>query len=336
MKQIFLAAVSLLCAAAAQGQSAVPVNAENYNRAESDASFSSIVKRGAFGKLVHSRNLKPLDEQGVVRANRDTLYSEGVFDLDAGAVTITMPDAGKRYMSMQVIDQDDYVPAFYYGGGEYTLTKNNVGTRYVLPLIRILIDPNDPKDVEQVHALQDRIKVTQKSVGKFEVPDWDHDSLLKVRKALLVLGEGIDSKNMFGARGKVDTIKHLIGSAVGWGGAPERDALYAVTTPKTNDGATVHKLTVPANVPVDGFWSISLYNAEGYFQKNDRNAYTLNNITAKKSADGSVAVQFGGCDGKIPNCLPIVKGWNYTVRLYRPRPEILSGKWKFPEPQAVN
>ena len=90
------------------------------------------------------------------------------------------------------------------------------------------------------------------------------------------------------------------------------------------------------DVPVDAFWSISLYNAEGYFQKNDLNAYSLNNITAKKNDDGSVSVQFGGCDGKIPNCLPIMKGWNYTVRLYRPRAQILSGMWKFPEAQPVN
>ena len=60
------------------------------------------------------------------------------------------------------------------------------------------------------------------------------------------------------------------------------------------------------------------------------------NITAKKSEDGSVAIQFGGCDGTIPNCLPIMKGWNYMVRLYRPRAEILKGKWKFPEAQPVN
>jgi hypothetical protein len=33
--------------------------------------------------------------------------------------------------------------------------------------------------------------------------------------------------------------------------------------------------------------------------------------------------------------LPIVKGWNYTVRLYRPRKEILDGIWKFPEAQPV-
>ena len=88
-------------------------------------------------------------------------------------------------------------------------------------------------------------------------------------------------------------------------------------------------------MPVDGFWSISVYNAKGYYEPNPLNGYTLNNITAKQSDDGAVTIQFGGCDGKIPNCLPIMPGWNYMVRLYRPRPEILNGSWKFPEAQPV-
>jgi hypothetical protein len=65
-------------------------------------------------------------------------------------------------------------------------------------------------------------------------------------------------------------------------------------------------------------------------------AYSINSVTAKKAEDGSVAVQFGGCDGKVPNCLPIMEDWNYIVRLYRPRPEVLDGNWKFPEAQSVN
>ena len=36
------------------------------------------------------------------------------------------------------------------------------------------------------------------------------------------------------------------------------------------------------------------------------------------------------------NCLPIMKGWNYTVRLFRPRPEILDGTREFPEAQPVS
>jgi hypothetical protein len=45
---------------------------------------------------------------------------------------------------------------------------------------------------------------------------------------------------------------------------------------------------------------------------------------------------FGGCDGSTPNCLPIMKGWIYTVRLYLPRAEILNGAWTFSEAHPVN
>jgi len=95
-------------------------------------------------------------------------------------------------------------------------------------------------------------------------------------------------------------------------------------------------MKVPAQVPVDAFWSISVYNAKGFFEKNAENAYSVNNITAKKDADGGVTIQFGGCDGKVLNCLPITEGWNYAVRMYRPRAEILNGKWRFPEARPVS
>jgi hypothetical protein len=111
----------------------------------------------------------PIAKQAVIRANRDTLYSAVVFDLDAGPVTITMPDAGNRFMSMMVINEDQYAPLVFYGAGDHTLTKEQIGTRYVMVGIRTFFDPNDAKDIEQVHAFQDAIKVTQASTGSFEV-----------------------------------------------------------------------------------------------------------------------------------------------------------------------
>jgi len=181
------------------------------------------------------------------------------------------------------------------------------------------------------------LKVSQQSPGTLEIPNWDEPSLKKVRAALLQLGETIsDTKRMFGAnKNQVDPVRHLVGTALVWGGLPEKDALYLPVTPARGDGATVHKLTVK-DVPVDGFWSITVYNADGYLEPNQYDAYSVNNITAKKGADGSVAIQFGGCDGEIPNCLPIMKGWNYTVRLFRPQSEILDGIWIFPEAQPVS
>ena len=122
-------------------------------------------------------------------------------------------------------------------------------------------------------------------------------------------------------------MRHLIASAAGWGGLPEHEAFYVNVNPGLPVGE--YKVTV-GEVPVDAFWSISLYNAAGYFEQNAANAYSVNNITATPNADGSTTVHFGGCgDGRL-NCLPLVDGWNYVVRLYRPRPEILDGSWAFP------
>ena len=260
-----------------------------------------------------------------------------VFDLDAGPVTITLPDAGKRFMSLQIIDEDHYVPMVVYAPSEVTLSKESVGTRYVAAAVRTLVDPSNSSDLDQVHSLQDAIKIDQKSAGTFDVPRWDQVAQKKIRDSLLGLAEFTGGfKNAFGTKDEVDPVRHLIATAAGWGGNPDKDATYLSFAPAKNDGTTVYKIHVPAAVPVDAFWSISLYDAQGYFEKNKYNAYPLNDITGTKNADGSVDVQFGGCDGKIPNCLPIMNGWNYTVRLYRPRPEILNGAWKFPEPQPVN
>jgi len=315
----------------------VAVTVDNFGRAESDLYMAKTVKDAGLGKFLHVRNPTEIDKQMVIRMNRDTLYSSAVFDLDAGPVTITMPDAGKRFMSMQVIDEDHYVPAVFYGPGSHVLNTDLIGARYVMVAVRTLVDPTDPKDLDQVHALQDAIKVEQASPGKFEIPNWDQASQKQVHDALAALAAHTGGfRNAFGKKGQVDPVRHLIGTAAGWGGNPDKDASYVSFAPAKDDGTTVYKLTVPGDVPVDAFWSISLYNKEGYFQKNDRNAYSLNDITAKKSADGSVAVQFGGCEANVPNCLPIMPGWNYTVRLYRPRPEILDGSWKFPEPQPAN
>jgi hypothetical protein len=314
----------------------VPVTADNFVRAESDVYMGNVVKDGGFGRFNHSRELTPIDHQLVIRQNRDTLYSAGIFDLDAGPVTITMPDAGERFMSMQVITEDHYSPEVHYDAGSYTLDRKEIGTRYVAVAIRTLLDPTDPADLAKVHALQDAVGVEQASPGAWEVPKWDPASQKKVRDALLVLGSTIpDSKKMFGTPEQVTPVRHLIGSATAWGGNPETEATYLNVTPPKNDGLIVHRLTVK-NVPVDGFWSINVYDAKGFFEKNALGAYSLNNLTAQRAADGSVTIQFGGCDGEIPNCLPITPGWNYIVRLYRPRAEILDGKWTFPDPQPVS
>lgn len=80
----------------------------------------------------------------------------------------------------------------------------------------------------------------------------------------------------------------MIGAASTWGANSPKDAIYLNVTPELNDGKTAYRLTVK-DVPVDGFWSVIVYNADGYIPQNDRKVYSFNNVTAKKDADGSVA-----------------------------------------------
>nr|WP_010587219.1 DUF1214 domain-containing protein [Schlesneria paludicola] len=82
--------------------------------------------------------------------------------------------------------------------------------------------------------------------------------------------------------------------------------MYAGGEPKQNDGRVAFAFTVK-DVPVDGFWSVSVYTREGFFEKNAQDAYTFNNMTAKPNADGSVTIHFGG-DENAPNYLPIMPG----------------------------
>jgi hypothetical protein len=306
------------------------VSPDNFIRAESDLYFGNVVNDGGFGGFHHIRELSPIDNQLVIRQNRDTLYSAGVFDLDAGPLTIGLPDAGERFMSLQVLTEDHYVPQVIYSAGTHTFTRDAIGTRYAMMAVRTLVDPNSAADIDAVHGLQDAITAEQDAIGIFEVPDWDPVSQKAVRDALLALASTLpDTKGAFGTVQDTDPVRHLICSASAWGGNPEKDALYLNVTPPENDGATVYRLSV-GEVPVDGFWSITVYNANGYFTANPQNAYSLNNITSQRGADGSVEIQFGACDGSVPNCLPTTAGWNYLVRLYRPRQEILDGSWTFP------
>jgi len=320
--------------ASTPGAKPVTVTVSNFVRAESDLYFGRYVKRGAFGKFFHERSMTPIDKQEIVRMNRDTLYSFAIFDLDASPVTITLPDPGKRFMSMQVISEDHYTIDVVYAPGRHTYTKDSVGSRYVFLGVRTLANPEDPGDLKAAHALQDAITVAQARAGSFEVPAWDTVSQNKVRAALETLNSLGSPGPKFGKKSEVDPVGYLTGAAAGWGGNPEYAAIYKGVFPKANDGKTVRRLTVK-DVPVDGFWSISVYNAKGFFEKNALGAYSLNNLTAKSNSDGSYSVQFGGCQNAAVNCLPIPPAWNYTVRLYRARQPLLDGTWQFPEAQPV-
>jgi len=149
------------------------VTANDFLRAETDTYFRRYAEKfGAFGKINQYRKLVPIDQQGIVRMNRDTFYSYGIFDL-THPVTIVKPDPGERFQSMIVINQDHLVKMISHEVGRYTLNQERIGTRYVGVIFRTLINESDPDDNAQANKLQDQITFEQQDPGKLELSLWD-------------------------------------------------------------------------------------------------------------------------------------------------------------------
>ena len=313
----------------------IPVTVDNFTRAATDIELDKYVTlAGGVNRFFHFREPTPVEDQPTIQMNRDTLYSTVVVDISEGA-TLILPDVGDRYMSAMIVNQDHYINEVFHGGGTYMLDMETFDTPYVIVYMRTLVDASDAEDVAAVNALQDQMKVEAASSKPFIAPFYDEESYEGMIRAAIGFGAYLpDSARMFGTREAVSPVRHLIGTAGGWGGLPEDEAFYLPVEPNLPDGE--YKIDVPAEVPVGEFWSISIYNAERYFVPNGLDAYVVNSIMGERNADGSMTVHFGGCEDGRTNCLPLMDGWNYTVRLYQPAPEIIDGSWTFPAIQPVN
>lgn len=331
MKKLLLTALLLPAIAFAEG-----ITIQNLVRAESDTMFRMGMKAYniGIGELGHVREVASANApQPVIRPNQDTLYSAAIIDLSK-PVTVKLPEGDGRFQSVLVISQDHYSFA-YARPGAYELTEEEVGTRFAMLLFRTFVDAGDPDDAARAYAVQDGIIIEGGGTGPFEAPDWDLEALAKARKAVndLAAVVGLESSTSFGRKDEIDPLGHLIGIA-GWAGQPATMAEGIVDSVELNDGKTPHVVTV-RDVPVDAFWSITVYDADGFLAPNDINRNSYNNTSATPNEDGSYTIHFGACeDGRI-NCIPITEGWNYTIRLYLPRQEILDGSWTFPSIQPV-
>jgi hypothetical protein len=330
---VCLAILSIALASNASAQAKpVIVNADNFVRAETAAQFDRIVENaGGVNRFFHLRGPAPLDKQTVIRMNRDTIYSSALVDISKGA-TLIVPDAGDRYMSIMVVNEDHYLNKVIHEPGEHELTVKEFGTPYVALAVRTLVDASDPADIRKANALQDQLKIKAASAKAYTHPDYDKESYKTTYDALLVLSRGMaDAGATFGRKEDVDPVRHLLGTAWGWGGLPEEEAYYLNVEPNLPVGA--YQLTF-RDVPVDAFWSVTVYNKEGFLDPNDQDAYSVNSLTGTANDDGSYTIHFGGDPGST-NHLPIAEGWNYSVRLYQPQKAILDGTWKFPEVKPV-
>src|SRR4051794_36325048 len=244
-----------------RGMTQLKVTADNFTVAETHRMMAGLQRdAGGVNQFSHNREPAAVDKQTVIRMNRDTLYSFAVVDISSGA-TLTLPDAGGRYLSVMIVNEGHYINRVFHDPGTYDLTVEELGSPYVVVAARSLVDPRDPDDLVAVAALQDQLDISAASDRPFELPTYEIESLDRTRDALLRLAaEQTSFAGSFGREEDVDPVHHLIGTAAGWGGLPDAEATYVGVSPNLPVGE--YELTVTDDVPVDGFWSISVYNAE--------------------------------------------------------------------------
>jgi hypothetical protein len=158
-------------------------------------------------------------------------------------------------------------------------------------------------------------------------------TLDETRSHLLALQGGLpDSRHAFGPVEETDPVRHLINTAGGWGGLPESEAFYYIESDPRAPGSFTMTFR---DVPVDAFWSVTIYNRDGYLEPNPDDAYSVNSVTATHEADGSVVLDLAAEPTGHPNYLHVMDGWNYALRLYRPRSVVLDGSWAPPVPEPA-
>ncbi len=317
-------------AIAAEGGIVTP---ETYIRAETDRTFSaSAMRSGGVNLFDHHRAPSPVDQQPVVRMNKDTLYSGAVVDTEGGA-TVTVPEiAGGRYVSVLLIDNDHYVPSVIYTAGTHKLPQD---TKYLCVLIRLQIfDANDPAEIELVNKLQDQIVITAKSADPFPPFKWDLTSLTALTEQYEKEAQQLENYNgMQGPRGTLvkEKSRHLA-AAGGWGLFPEKDAIY-LNYSGDHDDKQCYQATyqVPDN---DAFWSITVYGSDGYMKSDN---VVVNSSNVKLNEDGAFTVYYGSKElcGDVPNRLDVTEGWNFLMRVYRPGASVVDGTYKLPNAEPV-
>lgn len=160
--------------------------------------------------------------------------------------------------------------------------------------------------------------------------NWDRTQVIEMRKKYQEIAreKQIPSRVMFGKKGETTLENHNVGVSTGWGGMTDKQAVYPNFQPENSNPATI----TLKDVPVDAFWSITVYDAEGWV--NGEN-FNINSSFAKANAEGAYIIHFGG-DKNADNYLDIFEGWNFILRLYQPTDAYFNGQWTVPELKSLN
>lgn len=337
MKKLLTLSAITSCLLATSALAAdVEVTRDNYVEAETSKYFTVTIAKSTEGKVNswrHYRNPPLVEEQPIVRMNRDTIYSTAIIDTAKGAY-ITIPDYGDRFVMVQFTDEKHQTYDMVYTKGSEKLAVPN-STKYMFAIVRVYLpNINDYAEIARLNRLQDKLEVhaksndPYKSFGGFTLPELaEKTDAVKVTLLKEIAKKGVaDSEGMFGTGEYVNAENKLYGAAYGWGGATFKDNVYQYSPEFTSKACHSTTFKDPKN---KGFWSFTVYNQDGFMFGDDG---TSNSGVATPNKDGTYTIYFGCDEDKYgANNIPLEglkdgKTWNVLVRQYAPSSDFVSYK----------
>lgn len=312
------------------------MSAEVFIRSESLNFMKGMAAREGINNFYHFTSLAKAEDKWVVSPNNDVIYSVVIVDASDG-FTLTLPETGKRFITAQIVTEE-HMSHQLVGGGVHTFLGKEFPGTHVAVGVRVGTDAT-LKDIEYiVDQLQPQMKVDAKSSG--DVPDYDKDTLLRVRVVLMVEYNKLD--NTFGLmtddiRKVKDWEKFTYATAGAWGLSEDKYAMYLPYNRKGAKKDVCYTATYK-QPKVGQFWSITAYNNEKYLMSNEYNIVNTGNVNL--NSDGTFTIHF--CSDKacaqkaeVKNfILTTEDNWGFLIRAYEPDVEAFM-KYKIPEIEPI-
>ncbi|MGF1694496.1 DUF1254 domain-containing protein [Vibrio lamellibrachiae] len=295
----------------------IEVSSDNFILAESDKYFFEQQGESEMNTFKHADTLITPDNQTVVRQNRDTLYSKGIFDTNGG-VKFELPKID-TYQSLQIIDEQHRTIGVIYseeGKNSLTVTPDMLSSgEHVWVVMRTQVKSMAEQDLALGREQQRMVKVSANSSNSYIAKGFEQKSRETTRldqeKSILK----IDLARSFGAPGSevVREFDAKVATAMGFGGLPSKHAYYKVLIAEDRTGSCQSMTFEKPPIQEKGFFSVTTYGPDGYI-------HTYNYATSSReitpNQDGSITVNFN-CEG-AKNNLDVASGWTGILRMYMP------------------
>lgn len=332
--RVFFTLMGLGMALAAQAEKLQPT-ADNFSSAMADIYFQQVIDRGGNNRFVHLREVSSVETQNIIRENRDTLYSWGIFDV-TGGLELLLPATDGLFMTALVIDNDTYIvreedfeitgdigtyQAYFDKPRTVRISHERAVTDFVYIILRTETNATSEGD-RQANKLQDEVEIKTGSAQSWQARNWDFEAVRAMQdtfKPYLATIVAQGTAKGYNERGKTEQFHHNFYSAIGWGGQLERYATYGTTPDITEFGSKCATVTVdpPAvDYSSGGFWSYQVYGLDGYIHSNNS---TLNNKNTKANSDGTITLYFGTREACVTDANRADKndeGFSVTSRFY--------------------